>query len=64
MYRGVDALALSVSRDLGRMADAAKGSGFLLVKNNDQTAERMGQFLVGAGIDSWDVIPWNASRGS
>lgn len=60
MYRGVDAPALSVSRDPGRMADGGKGSGFLSVENDDQNAERMGQFLEGAGIDVRDVVPWNA----
>jgi len=61
MYRGVDALALSISRDPGPKAGGAKGSsGFLSVENDDQTAERMGKFLAGAGIDYRDVIPWNA----
>jgi hypothetical protein len=61
MYRGVDALALSISRDPGPRAGGSKrSSGFLSVENDDQTAERMGQFLAEAGIDYRDVIPWNA----
>src|SRR5450631_293218 len=61
MYRGVDALALSISRDPGRKAGCANGgSGFLAVENNDQTAERRGQFLTGARIDCREVLPWNA----
>ena len=48
---GVDALALSISRDRGPRAGGIKGSGFLSIENDDPSAERMGQFLRGAGID-------------
>ena len=57
---GVDALALSISRDPGPKAGGTKGSGFLSVENNDASAERMGQFLAQAGIDYAQVVPWNA----
>lgn len=61
MYRGVDALALSISRYPGPKAGGAMGSsGFLSAENDDQTAERMGQFLAGAGIDYLEVLPSNA----
>lgn len=59
MYREVDALALSISRDPGPQAGGDKGSGFLSVENDDPSAERMGQFFRGAGIDYRDVVPWN-----
>jgi hypothetical protein len=42
MYRGVDAPALSISRDPGPKAGGDKGSGFLSVENDDPSAERMG----------------------
>lgn len=48
---GVDALALSISRDPGPKAGGIKGSGFLSIENDDPSAERMGQFLREAGID-------------
>ena len=48
---GVDALALSISRDPGPKAGGTKGSGFLSIENDDPSAERMGQFLDEAGID-------------
>ena len=57
---GVDALALSISRDPGPKAGGIKGSGFLSVENDDPSAERMGQFLRIAGIDYGHVLPWNA----
>jgi hypothetical protein len=63
MYRGVDALALCISRDPGPKACGDKGSGFLSVENDDPSVERMGQFLAGAGIDYRDVVPWNAYPG-
>ena len=57
---GVDALALSISRDPGPKAGGIKGSGFLSIENDDPSAERMGQFLSEAGIDYGQVVPWNA----
>lgn len=60
MYRGVHAPALAVLRDPGPKAGGAKGSGFLSVENDDQTAERQCHFFVEAGLDSADVLPWNA----
>ena len=48
------------SEEPPKAAGAKGSSGFLSVENNDQTAERMGQFFAGAGIDYRDVIPWNA----
>ena len=57
---GVDALALSISRDPGPKAGGTKGSGFLSIENDDPSAERMGQFLDEAGIDYAEVVPWNA----
>jgi hypothetical protein len=57
---GVEALALSISRDPGPKAGGIKGSGFLSVENDDPSAERMGKFLRNAGIDYGHVLPWNA----
>lgn len=57
---GVDALALSISRDPGPKAGGIEGSGFLSIENDDPSAERMGQFLNRAGIGYGEVIPWNA----
>ena len=57
---GVDALALSMSRDPGPKAGGIKGSGFLSIENDDPSAERMGQFLGEAGINYRQVVPWNA----
>jgi hypothetical protein len=57
---GVDAQALSISRDPGPKAGGTAGSGFLSIENNDASAERMGQFLGEAGIDYASVLPWNA----
>jgi len=45
MCGGVDALALSISRDPGPKAGGTKGSGFLSIENDDPSAERMGQFF-------------------
>jgi hypothetical protein len=59
MYRGVDAPVLAVLRDPGPRAGSAKGSGFLSVENDDQTAERQCGFFAEAGIDAADVLPWN-----
>ena len=60
MYRGVDARLLAVLRDPGPKAGGAKGSGFLSVENDDQTAERQCKFFKEAGLDATDVLPWNA----
>lgn len=60
MYRGVDARVLAVLRDPGPKAGGAKGSGFLSVENDDQTAERQCAFFEEAGLDAADVLPWNA----
>jgi hypothetical protein len=57
---GVDALALSISRDPGPKAGGTAGSGFLSIENDDASAERMGRFLGEAGIDYARVLPWNA----
>jgi hypothetical protein len=59
MYRGVDAPAVAILRDPGPKAGGARGSGFLSVENDDQTAERQCAFLAEAGIDPADVVPWN-----
>lgn len=56
----MDARALSISRDPGPKAGGIKGSGFLSIENDDPSAERMGRFLCGAGIDYGQVVPWNA----
>lgn len=60
MYRGVEAPALVILRDPGPKAGGAKGSGFLCVENDDQTAERFWHFLDEARIDHGDMVPWNA----
>jgi hypothetical protein len=44
----------------GRKAGGAKGSGFLSVENDDQTAERQCGFFEETGLDATDVLPWNA----
>jgi hypothetical protein len=60
MCGGVDAVALSISRDPGPKAGGTKGSGFLSIENDDPSAERMGQFFDEAGIDYAEVVGWNA----
>lgn len=60
MYRGVHAHALAILRDPGPKAGGDKGSGFMSVENDDQTAERQCGFFSGAGIDPAEVVPWNA----
>lgn len=60
MYRGVHARALAILRDPGPKAAGARGSGFLSIENDDQTAERQWGFLREAGIDVAEVVPWNA----
>jgi hypothetical protein len=60
MYRGVHAPVLAVLRDPGPKAGGARGSGFLSVENDDQTAERQCRFFAEAGLDPADVVPWNA----
>ncbi|MEQ3553916.1 uracil-DNA glycosylase [Pseudonocardia nematodicida] len=60
MYRGVHARGLVILRDPGPKAGGDKGSGFLSVENDDQTAQRQDEFFRGAGIDPVDVVPWNA----
>ena len=60
MYRGVRARALAILRDPGPKAAGVHGSGFLSTENNDPTAERQYDFIVSAGIDPADVLPWNA----
>lgn len=69
MCGGVDALALSISRNPGPKAGGTKGSGFLSIENDDPSAERMGQFFEEAGIGyaevvPWNAYPWNATRGA
>ena len=61
LYGGVDASMLSVLRDPGAAThDAAGGSGFLCLENDDPTAERFATFLAGAGISPAQMVPWNA----
>lgn len=60
MYRGVHARVLAVLRDPGPRAGGVRGSGFLSVENDDQTAERQTGFFAEAGLDPAEVVPWNA----
>jgi hypothetical protein len=60
MYRGVEARALAILRDPGPKSGGVRGSGFLSVENDDQTAERQCAFFSGAGLDAAEVLPWNA----
>jgi hypothetical protein len=60
MYRGVQARVLAILRDPGPRAGGVRGSGFLSIENDDQTAERQMQFFAEAGLDPAEVIPWNA----
>lgn len=59
-YKGVNCPALALLRDPGPKAGGLKGSGFLSVENDDPTAERQYWFMVEAGIEPADVLPWNA----
>ncbi len=49
MYRGVDAPIVAVLRDPGSKAGGVRGSGFLSVESDDQTAERQCRFFAAAG---------------
>ena len=60
---GIEALALSVSRDQGPIAGGINGSGFLSIENDDPSAERMGRFRE-AGIDYGRVSRGMPTRGS
>lgn len=52
-------LALHVSPS-PEVDPANGGSGFLSVENDDSSAERHHDLLVGAGLDPSIVLPWNA----
>lgn len=59
-YRPDQATMIGLLSDPGPAAGGWKGSGFLSYRNNDQTAERLGTFLLEVGVDPDTVIPWNA----
>ena len=60
MYKGVECPGLVVLRDPGPKAGGARGSGFLSVENDDETAARQFRIMTEAGIDPADMLPWNA----
>lgn len=60
MHAGVDAKVLSILRDPGPGTRDGKGSGFLCIENDDQTAENQTNLFADYGIDPRDVLPWNA----
>ena len=59
-YKGVACPGLVVLRDPGPKAGGDKGSGFLSVQNDDETAERQFRFMAESGVDFSDMLPWNA----
>ncbi|NQU46925.1 MAG: uracil-DNA glycosylase [Chlorobium sp.] len=61
MYGGINARLLSLMRDPGPMTqDAAGGSGFICMENDDPTAERISNYFAGVHIPAGDIVPWNA----
>ena len=60
MYFGSESRVLCVLRDPGKRADAAAGSGFLCIENNDETSRRQKRMMQEAGINPRDMLPWNA----
>lgn len=59
-YGGEHARILSVLRDPGTGADAANGSGFLCMENDDPTSLRQREAFQLVGIEPRDLVPWNA----
>jgi hypothetical protein len=60
MYGGIDARLLSILRDPGPMTQLdGGGSGFLLMENDDATAEAMSQYFSESGISAKEIVPWN-----
>lgn len=51
---------LSLSSNPGPGAGGSTGSGMLSAENDDASAERMLNVYTAAGIDSENVVPWNA----
>jgi hypothetical protein len=61
LYGGVNATLLSILRDPGPMTqNNDKGSGFICMENDDQTAEALYNHYKAAGISACDIVPWNA----
>ena len=71
-WGGVDARVLILLRDPGTRTDAEGGSGLVSPDNDDPTAERLHELIVGLGLAPsevllWNVVPWlrsgNAGQG-
>lgn len=60
LHGGVDAKILSVLSDPGKATQDGKGSGFLCIENDDQTAETQCRLFDAHGISPRWVLPWNA----
>ncbi|UCZ59690.1 MULTISPECIES: uracil-DNA glycosylase [Mycolicibacterium] len=60
IYGGVHARVLAILRDPGPKTQDGTGSGMLCVENDDPSAERYHDLLVGAGIAVDDLVAWNA----
>jgi hypothetical protein len=61
IYGGIEAEMLSILRDPGPTTnEAARGSGFLCLENDDPAAELFATLLVDAGIAPARMTPWNA----
>ena len=59
-HGGAEARVLSVLRDPGPKTQDTVGSGFLCLENDDPTAELQCRAFSEAGIDPYDITPWNA----
>lgn len=61
LYGGINAKLLSILRDPGpKTQNNDKGSGFICMENDDQTAEALYNYYKAADISAVDVVPWNA----
>jgi len=61
IYGGIDAEVLNVFRDPGPMTDpSGRGSGFLCIENDDDSAERLAGLMDEARMSIDRAAPWNA----
>lgn len=59
IYNAANATILSLLSDPGPMASGRAGSGVLSVRNEDESARRLGRAFEAAGLSFDDVCPWN-----
>ncbi|GAA4153898.1 hypothetical protein GCM10022286_00840 [Gryllotalpicola daejeonensis] len=59
IYDASGAAILSLLSDPGPMASGRAGSGVLSVRNDDESARRLGRAFDAAGLTFDDVCPWN-----